>query len=187
MGVDAVRPAVFLDRDGVLIDTHVVDGVTRPPADVSQMRVLPGVDVAVARLRDAGFALVVVTNQPDVRRGLQRRDRVLAINDALRERFAFDAVQVCFHDTPDACACRKPEPGLLVDAARALALELAESYMVGDRATDVEAGRRAGCRTVFVAGAGAPDAGADFIAPDLLAATEWILADRARTTSTRPE
>lgn len=187
MGVDAVRPAVFLDRDGVLIDTHLVDGVTRPPADVAQMRVLPGVDVALARLRDAGFALVVVTNQPDVRRGLQRRDRVLAINDALRDRFAFDAVQVCFHDTPDACDCRKPKPGLLLDAARALALELPGSYMVGDRATDVEAGRRAGCRTVFVTATGTSDVDADFTAHDLLAATDWILADRARTTSTRPE
>lgn len=182
-----MRPAVFLDRDGVLIDTHLVDGVTRPPADVTQMRVLPGVDLAVRRLRDAGFALVVVTNQPDVRRGLQRRERILAINAALQERFAFDAVQVCFHDTPDACECRKPKPGLLLDAARALDLELARSYMVGDRATDVEAGRRAGCRTVFVTHAGPAEAGADFTADNLLVATEWILADRARSTSNRPE
>jgi D-glycero-D-manno-heptose 1,7-bisphosphate phosphatase len=185
MGVHPVRPAVFLDRDGVLIDTHVVDGVTRPPADVGQMRVLPGVEDALNRLRGAGFALVVVTNQPDVRRGLQQRDRIVAINDALQARFGFDAVQVCFHDTADGCACRKPKPGLLLDAARALGLALPGSYMVGDRATDVEAGRRAGCRTVFVTHAGPPTTDADFTADNLLAATEWILADRARTTSNR--
>jgi D-glycero-D-manno-heptose 1,7-bisphosphate phosphatase len=182
-----VRPAVFLDRDGVLIDTHLVDGVTRPPADVGQMRVLPGVEDALARLRDAGFVLVVVTNQPDVRRGLQRRERILAINDALQAQFGFDAVQVCFHDTPDACECRKPKPGLLLDAARTLDLTLPGSYMVGDRSTDVEAGRRAGCRTVFVTHAGPATTDADFTAETLLAATDWILSDRARATSNRTE
>lgn len=180
-----MRPAVFLDRDGVLIDTHLVDGVTRPTPDVTGMRVLPGVDDALARLRAGGFALVVVTNQPDVRRGLQQRERIVAINDALQRRFAFDAVQVCFHDTPDACECRKPKPGLLLAAARALDLSLPDSYMVGDRATDVEAGRRAGCRTVFVTHAGVSSAKADFIADNLPAATDWILTDCARPSSKR--
>jgi D-glycero-D-manno-heptose 1,7-bisphosphate phosphatase len=180
-----VRPAVFLDRDGVLIDTHLVDGVTRPPADVAAMRVLPGVDAALERLRAAGFALIVVTNQPDVRRGLQRRERVLAINDALQARFAFDAVQVCFHDTLDDCDCRKPKPGLLLDAARALDLDLRVSYMVGDRPTDIEAGRRAGCRTVCVTHAGPSTGSADFTAEHLPAAADWILSDHAGTSSTR--
>jgi D-glycero-D-manno-heptose 1,7-bisphosphate phosphatase len=162
-----------------------VDGITRPPASVDAMRVLPGVDAALARLRDAGFALVVVTNQPDVRRGLQQRERVEAINDALQARFAFDAVQVCFHDTPDDCHCRKPKPGLLLDAARALDLDLRLSYMVGDRPTDVEAGRRAGCRTVCVTHGGLAVSGADFTAAHLPAATDWILSDRAGASSTR--
>jgi D-glycero-D-manno-heptose 1,7-bisphosphate phosphatase len=174
-----MKPAVFLDRDGVLLETRVVDGVTRPPAGVDEMRVLPGVDRALTRLRDAGFALVVVTNQPDVARGTQRRERVTAINDALQAEFGFDAVHVCFHDTPDDCECRKPKAGMLLDAARALALDLDASYMVGDRSTDVEAGRRAGCRTVFITDVVPAATGADHAATHLLDAAEWILADRA--------
>jgi D-glycero-D-manno-heptose 1,7-bisphosphate phosphatase len=178
MGIHAVRPAVFLDRDGVLLETHLADGVTRPPASVADMRVLPGVETALARLRAAGFALVVVTNQPDVARGTQRRDKVIAINDILQTRFAFDAIQVCFHDRGDDCDCRKPKPGMLLEAASALALDLGGSYMVGDRATDVEAGRRAGCRTVLISH-GAVAVAADHSADHLPAAADWILADCA--------
>lgn len=171
--------AVFLDRDGVLIDTRTVGGITRPPDSVADMRVLPGVKLAIDRLRAAGFALVIVTNQPDVSRGLQAREQVEEINRTLDALFRFDAIQVCYHDTADGCACRKPNPGMLLDAARELGLDVAASYIVGDRATDIEAGRRAGCRTVFVTHAGFADTGADCVSPHLLAATDWILSDCA--------
>ncbi|HSN24828.1 MAG TPA: HAD family hydrolase [Kofleriaceae bacterium] len=151
MGVDrAVTPAVFLDRDGVINAAVVRDGRPYPPASAADLAILPGVVAALGDLRAAGFQLVVVTNQPDVRRGTQSREAVEAIHDKLRAELPLDAIYCCFHDDEDHCACRKPAPGLLLDAARDRALDLPASFMVGDRWRDTDAGAAAGCRTVFV-------------------------------------
>ena len=117
------RPAVFLDRDGVLNDSVVRDGVPRPPKSVAEFRLLPGVVDACASLRAAGFALVVVTNQPDIARGTQTREVVDAMNARLAELIEMDEICVCPHDDVDDCACRKPRPGMLLDAGRRLSLE----------------------------------------------------------------
>jgi D-glycero-D-manno-heptose 1,7-bisphosphate phosphatase len=144
------RPAVFLDRDGVVNRATVVDGRPFPPATVDELEVLPGVVDACTRFHDAGLAVIVVTNQPDVVRGTTTRAAIAAINDALRARVPFDELVVCFHDDADRCGCRKPAPGMLVDAARRWSITLKESVMVGDRWSDVRAGRQAGCATVWV-------------------------------------
>ena len=146
----SARPAVFLDRDGVLNAAVVRAGRPYPPASVDAVEILPGVANALAELRRAGFALVVVTNQPDVARGNQTRAGIDAIHAHLQAVLPLDAIYGCFHDDADHCACRKPAPGLLLDAARDLGLDLARSYMVGDRWRDTEAGAAAGCRTVFI-------------------------------------
>jgi len=145
-----VSRAVFLDRDGVINAAVVRDGRPYPPAGPAQLEILPGVAAALRDLRAAGFELVVVTNQPDVRRGSQTRQAVDAIHDRLRSELPLDAIYCCFHDDEDHCACRKPAPGLLIDAARDRAIDLATSYMVGDRWRDIDAGAAAGCRTIFV-------------------------------------
>lgn len=151
MGVDAaVTPAVFLDRDGVINAAVVRDGRPYPPGSAAELAILPGVPAALRDLRAAGFQLVVVTNQPDVRRRTQTREAVDAIHDTLRADLPLDAIYCCFHDDDDHCACRKPAPGLLLDAARERALDLQASYMVGDRWRDTDAGVAAGCRAVFV-------------------------------------
>jgi len=147
---EALRPAVFLDRDGVINAAVVKGGKPYPPARVEEVTILPGVAGALARLGEAGYALVVVTNQPDVARGAQTREAVDAIHARMRAELPLDAIYCCFHDDADRCACRKPAPGLLRDAARDLDLDLARSFMVGDRWRDVEAGVAAGCRTVFI-------------------------------------
>jgi D-glycero-D-manno-heptose 1,7-bisphosphate phosphatase len=147
---EPLRPAVFLDRDGVLNRALVRDGVPHPPHDLSDFELLPGVPEALARLAAAGFALVVVTNQPDVARGTQTRARVDEINDRVRAMLPVLDVLTCFHDNADNCACRKPKPGLLLEAARRWGLDLARSFMVGDRWSDVVAGQAAGCRTILV-------------------------------------
>ncbi len=144
------RPAVFVDRDGVLNAPYIVDGRPYPPPSVEALAVMPGAREAIVRLRNAGFAIVVVTNQPDVARGRQRQEIVEAINRALAERIPVDDIRVCYHDDPDDCVCRKPRPGLLERAAADMNLDLAKSFMIGDRWRDVEAGRRAGCRTILV-------------------------------------
>jgi D-glycero-D-manno-heptose 1,7-bisphosphate phosphatase len=146
----AARRAVFLDRDGVLNRATVVDGVPHPPATVDDLELLPGVADACRRLHDLGFVLLVVTNQPDIARGTVARSTVDAVNDRLREWLPLDDVLVCPHDDPDDCDCRKPRPGVLLAGAARWGVDPSASVMVGDRWRDVEAGLRAGCRTVFV-------------------------------------
>jgi len=144
------RAAVFLDRDGVLNEVDVRDGTPHPPSGVEHLRVLPGVVEACYRLRELGFALVVVTNQPDIARGKQTRDEVDRLHDALCARLPLDDIVVCAHDDADDCPCRKPRPGMILDAAARMDLDLAESVCVGDRWRDVEAGKRAGVMAIFV-------------------------------------
>jgi D-glycero-D-manno-heptose 1,7-bisphosphate phosphatase len=144
------RPAVFLDRDGVLNRAFVRAGKPYPPATLEEFELLPGVEAAARRLKGEGFALVVATNQPDVAKGLQRREVVDAMHDRLRRALPLDAIKVCWCVEGPGCGCYKPEPGLLLDAAGELGLDLARSFMVGDRWRDVGAGRRAGCFTILI-------------------------------------
>jgi D-glycero-D-manno-heptose 1,7-bisphosphate phosphatase len=141
---------VFLDRDGVLNRTAVVGGVPHPPRTAADLEILPGVVEATRRLSADGWLLVVVTNQPDIARGLTTGAEVAALNDRLRAQLPLDDVRVCPHDDADGCGCRKPAPGLLLAAARDHDVDLPGSVLVGDRWRDIEAGRRAGTRTIYV-------------------------------------
>jgi len=142
--------AVFLDRDGVLNRVEVRAGVPRPPGSLEELEVLPGVPGALRSLKAAGYVLVVVTNQPDVARGTTSRDTVGQIHARLAETLALDAILTCYHDDADDCDCRKPKPGLLLQAAHDWRLDLASSFVVGDRWRDGEAGRTAGCPTFYI-------------------------------------
>jgi D-glycero-D-manno-heptose 1,7-bisphosphate phosphatase len=171
------RSAVFLDRDGVLIEPVVRDRRPYPPTHARQLVLVPGALAACYTLRQAGFALVVVTNQPDVARGTLDPADLEAMHGALRCLVELDDIRVCPHDDADDCRGRKPRPGMLVDAARDHGLDLASSFMVGDRWRDVEAGQRAGCRTVHVDhdwDERRPQ-GADATVTDLAEASRWIL------------
>lgn len=175
------RPAVFLDRDGTLNRekgyVHTWDA----------WEWLPGVPQGLAALRAAGYALVVVSNQSGVARGYYGEDAVRALHarvnaDLARFGFALDAMYHCPHhpDFTGACGCRKPAPGMLLRAARELRLDLARSWMVGDKLDDIQAGLRAGCRALLVrtghgAAQGAMPAGVA-ICPDFTAAARHILA-----------
>jgi D-glycero-D-manno-heptose 1,7-bisphosphate phosphatase len=169
--------AVFLDRDGVLNRAFVVEGVSHPPTSLVQLEILPGVSESLALLRNGGFRLIVVTNQPDIARGQQTLERVTQINEALKNQLEFDDIYVCPHDDQDGCKCRKPRPGMLLSAAKAHSIDLRSSVMVGDRDRDIEAGRAAGCLTVFVDhGYGKPpQPPADLNVGSLLEAVSWIL------------
>ncbi len=148
----ALRPAVFLDRDGTLNVQVVRDGRPYPPGRLEDFRLFDGVPEGCRALKAAGFALVVATNQPDVGRGEVSRAAVEAMHARLVELVPeIDRVEVCYDPgRGEPSARRKPEPGMLVDAAAALGIDLARSWMVGDRWRDVECGRRAGVRTVFI-------------------------------------
>ena len=145
-----MRRAVFLDRDGVLNRAVLRDGKPHPPSTLAELRVLPGVRDACRRLRESGFALILITNQPDIARGAVSAGQVEQINGLLRRYLNLDDVRMCPHDDDARCACRKPRPGLLLEAARWWNIDLGSSYIVGDRWRDVEAGHRAGCQAVFV-------------------------------------
>jgi D-glycero-D-manno-heptose 1,7-bisphosphate phosphatase len=181
MGIDrGLRRAVFLDRDGVINRAVVRDGRPYPPADADHVEVLPGVAVALRRLKAAGYLLIVITNQPDVARGSQTLAAVEAIHSRLAAELPIDDFRTCYHDDGDGCACRKPKPGLILGAAREHQIDLETSVMVGDRWRDVEAGRQAGCRTVFLdygyAERQPEQPGA--VAGSLEEATTWILSDQ---------
>jgi D-glycero-D-manno-heptose 1,7-bisphosphate phosphatase len=170
--------AVFLDRDGVLNETFVRNGVPHPPATLSDLTILPGVAEACARLHAAGFRLLVVTNQPDVARGTQTMATVDRLNAEVQRLAGVDDMFVCPHDDSDGCNCRKPRPGLLLAAAKSHGIVLAASVMVGDRDRDIGAGRAAGCRTVFVdRGYGKPPVPpADLTVGSLSEAVPWIIS-----------
>lgn len=144
------RKAVFLDRDGVIIRAVVRSGRPFPSTSGVMPEILPDVPEALARLHRAGFLLIVVTNQPDVARGVTPKCDVEAANTHLAAALPLTEVRVCYHDDDDGCECRKPRPGMLLSAARAHDIDLAGSFMVGDRWRDVEAGERAGCKTFFI-------------------------------------
>jgi len=142
--------AVFLDRDGVLTRALVRDGRPYAPVTIAEMEIEPDAAVALSRLKAAGFLLIVVTNQPDVARGLARREDVEAMHSALRAALPLDGCFVCYHDDAEGCACRKPLPGLLLQAAAEHGIELERSFLIGDRWRDMDAGAAAGCRTVLI-------------------------------------
>lgn len=154
---------------------------------MSELVILPQVVEACNILRQAGFPLVVVTNQPDVARGVVAAPVVTAIHDELRRRVPVTAIYTCPHDDVDHCPCRKPRPGLLLQAARDLDLDLGRSYLVGDRWRDVEAGLRAGCRTVHLdrGYSERSPSGADMVVRGLPEAARWILVDSQRTEDTQ--
>ena len=142
--------AVFLDRDGVINRAMVREGKPYPPANSSELELLPGTAEALWALRNAGFLLIVVTNQPDVARGITSRETVETIHARLLEQLPLDAIRTCYHDNGDGCDCRKPRPGALLSVADEYSIDLSRSYMVGDRWRDMEAGQRAGCKTIFL-------------------------------------
>ncbi len=142
--------AVFLDRDGVIVRAPIVNRRPTSPMTLDELEILPGTPAALASLRAAAYNLVVITNQPDVARGRQSRERIEAMHDMLTRHLGLCDIRVCYHDDGDECRCRKPSPGMILDAAGELGLDLRSSFVIGDRWRDVGAGRRAGCRTILI-------------------------------------
>jgi len=172
--------AVFLDRDGVINRPVVIDGRPYPPQTVADFEILPGVDRACSDLKSAGYVLIVVTNQPDVGRGIREKEVVEAIHKTMMGYLPIDRIEVCYHagaEFGEECECRKPRPGMLINAAAALDIDLTRSFMVGDRWRDIDCGKRAGCKTAFI------DWGyneqlreqPDFRGANLTEAVHWIL------------
>jgi len=182
MSAELKKRAVFLDRDGVINRALVREGKPYPPANFEEVEILPGVEAALTRLHDAGFLLLVVTNQPDVARGTTPRADVDRINNFLSSKLPLDKFFVCFHDSVDHCDCRKPLPGLLFAAQKEYDIDLASSYMVGDRWRDIDAGAAAGCKTFFIdyGYAEKQPANQDFTVRSLSEVAEKVLSPRTK-------
>jgi len=143
--------AVFLDRDGVLNRAVVRGGKPYPPASAAEMELQPDAARSLEQLKQEGFRLLVVTNQPDVARGTQTTAEVEAIHARIRAGLpVIDEFLVCYHDDRDGCECRKPKPGLLLEAARRYGLDLKDCFLIGDRWRDIDAAHAAGCRAVWI-------------------------------------
>ena len=145
-----MKKAVFLDRDGVVNKAKVLHGRPFPPHSLEELFILEGVPEAIKLLQSNGFVVVVVTNQPDVARGIVEREKIESINHEISRRTGVSNFYTCFHDDLDDCFCRKPKPGLLVEAARDHSLDLKSSFMIGDRWRDVSAGQSVGCESFFI-------------------------------------
>jgi D-glycero-D-manno-heptose 1,7-bisphosphate phosphatase len=144
------RAAVFLDRDGVLVRAEVRDGKSHAVRRLEDFRLLPGASESVRALRDHGFLIVVVTNQPDIGNGLIAAEVVAAMHEILRKKLPLDSIELCPHRQADNCGCRKPKAGMLTAAAARFSIDFSASFMVGDRCSDIVAGRSVGCYTLFV-------------------------------------
>jgi len=177
--------AVFLDRDGVLNKIVWRDGKAASPRSVEELVIEPEAPAALAALSAAGFKLFVVTNQPDVRRGLMAKSVLDDIHQALRDTLRVDDIAVCEHDNADACACRKPRPGMLLELARRHDLDLSASIMVGDQDRDIACGYAAGCATVLLARPYNAGAGADHVVETLFQAVSVIMDATPIPLSTR--
>jgi D-glycero-D-manno-heptose 1,7-bisphosphate phosphatase len=151
---EIARPAVFLDRDGVINRVAVRNGMPHPPSHAEEFELYEDVPDGCARLKAANFLLVVITNQPDVGRGTQSREAVEAMNLKMQSALPLlDRIEVCYHGGEryaQPCDCRKPQPGLILRAAAELNINLKESYVIGDRWRDMDCARAAGCRAILI-------------------------------------
>ena len=145
-----MRRGAFLDRDGVVNRAILLNGIPRPPSLVEEVVILKGVFNAIEILKAHEYVPVVVTNQPDVARGVTSRAMVEKINSHIGDLTGIDYFYVCMHDEEDFCTCRKPAPGLIIKSAHELGLDISSSFMIGDRWRDVSAGQAAGCRSFFI-------------------------------------
>ena len=174
---NGVLRAVFFDRDGVLNHAIVKQGKPYPPASLADVVLNVEAKPALQALASAGFLLLGITNQPDVARGTTRRERVEEINQYLLSQLPLQTILVCYHDDAAQCECRKPSPGLLLNAAKTHDITMAASFMIGDRWRDIEAGHRAGCRSIWLKGnydEPVPQR-PHYETDSLLAAATWIL------------
>lgn len=142
--------AVFLDRDGIVNRAIVRDGKPFPPATSEELEIPSGTFTSLLKLANVGYVLIGITNQPDVARGSQSRQTVESFNTFLLSKLPIREIFVCYHDDMDNCDCRKPKPGLILQATKKYSLDLSQSWMIGDRWKDIAAGQAIGLKTIFV-------------------------------------
>lgn len=142
--------AIFLDRDGVINKVRIENGMACSPRILEDFEFLSGVQEAIEDFKKKGYLVIVATNQPEISRGLLKKEELDKMHQKIIEELKVDDIMVCLHDDHHNCDCRKPKSGLLFAAAKKWNIDLAESFMVGDRWKDIEAGKKAGCKTILI-------------------------------------
>ena len=145
-----MKKSVFLDRDGVINKVYIKDGLPQSPNSLDELKILPGVKESIIKLKKLNFICLMVTNQPDVSRKKIDKNSVIQMNNFLKNEIALDDIFVCYHDDSDNCDCRKPKPGLLLQAGKKWDVDFKKSFMIGDRWKDIQAGEKVGCKTIFL-------------------------------------
>ena len=178
--------AVFLDRDGVINKIIYRDGRPTSPRNIDEFEFEAGVEEALKRLRSAGFKLFVVTNQPELARGLLTVEALDLMTQRIIDTLKIDEVRICLHDNDDGCRCRKPQPGMLLELADKYDLSLKESYIVGDTWKDSRAGSSAGCKSIILDRPYNLDDPADWRVPDLSSAVDLICGNQRGSSEAGP-
>jgi D-glycero-D-manno-heptose 1,7-bisphosphate phosphatase len=145
-----LKKAIFLDRDGVINKAIVVNGKPYSPRSVEEVEIIAGVAQSILELKNAGFEIIVVTNQPDIARKKTTTEKIQEIHDFIKKETGVNNFYLCPHDNSDTCLCRKPKAGLITRAADDLEVDLSQSYLIGDRWKDITAGQLAGCECFFI-------------------------------------
>ena len=145
-----MKKAVFLDRDGVVNKAFIENGLPTAPISLNELEILPGVKESILRLKKLNYICLLVTNQPDVSRGKIEKKNVIEMNNFLKKEIELDDIFACYHDDKDNCKCRKPKPGMIIQASKKWDIDVRKSFMIGDRWRDIQAGINAGCKTFFI-------------------------------------
>lgn len=145
-----MNKAIFWDRDGVISEVVYRDGIHASPRNFGEFKLREGADKSLKQFRDAGFLNIVITNQPDVSRGLMEKSELDKMHQFLIENFPIDDVFTCLHDNSNDCSCRKPKPGLILEAAKKWNIDVKKSFVVGDTEKDTGAATKAGCSSILI-------------------------------------
>ena len=157
-----MNKALFLDRDGIINYSILCHGISQPPRNIAETKIILGIEIVLIYAIQQGFLPIVISNQPDVARGNQGKEVIEEINSYIKSKLPILDFFVCYHDNQDECSCRKPKSGLLYFAAKKYNIELWKSFMVGDRNKDILAGNNAGCKTIYVNNDGIKNSIANF-------------------------
>ncbi|MBI5051063.1 MAG: HAD family hydrolase, partial [Nitrospirae bacterium] len=144
------KKAIFLDRDGVINKVLLNDGKPFSPRRFEEFVLIPDIEISLNSFRSMGFLNIIVTNQPDIARGLIEMQELNKMHNLLMEKLAIDDIIVCPHDDADDCRCRKPKAGMLLDGSKKWNIDIKKSFLIGDTWKDIEAGKSAGCKSILI-------------------------------------
>jgi D-glycero-D-manno-heptose 1,7-bisphosphate phosphatase len=171
-----MKKAVFIERDGILNEVQAGPKNQIIPLTLEEFKVKKEADPALRKLKQAGFVLIVTTNQPGLSRGYLNRRELDRMHDIVRRSFVIDDLMVCPHDESDHCPCHKPRPGLFIEAAFKWHLNLDHSFVISDKWQDAEAARTAGCTSLLLDSPWIGNVHHDFVMKDLGSIVEKILS-----------